>query len=73
MRQDPEHDSHQQDHGSGAAQKNFGPVEQAQAQRLQSGPAIGRHFEHEGRPAAFQDARFQQARAVAMAATNPRT
>ena len=59
---DPEDHGHQQNHGAGALQEDFGAVQQAQSQRLQRGPAVGRHLQQERRLRALQNARFQQAR-----------
>ncbi len=40
----------------------FAAINQAQRKRLQSGPAIRRHFQNEGSVFGFEDARFQNAR-----------
>ena len=56
MRHDPQDHGHQQNHGAGAAQEDLGAIEQAQPERLQRGPAVGRHFQQERRAAALQDA-----------------
>ena len=62
VRQHPEHHGHQQDHGAGALQEDLGAVQQAQAERLHGGPAVGRHLQQEGRLRALQHGGFQQPR-----------
>ena len=70
VRHHPEDHRHQQDDRAGALQEDFGAVQQAQSERLESGPAVGGHLQQEGRCALFRTLDFSR-RAVTTAARKP--